>query len=119
MQKAGFDQQLDPRSGAEQGVRIWPHSGEKTLQGMGVRAGNAMRRSTPCGGCGRSFPRLILVEKFGERQVAAVEEREGQEPSRLDKLIAAARELAVEVKEGWLLPRRVLSDGMEQFRGAV
>ncbi len=43
-------------------------------------------------------------------------EREAQELSRLDKLIAAARELAVEVKERVEAVSQNVAEGLEQFR---
>ena len=55
-------------------------------------------------------------EQQAERQIAQVKEREAQELSRLDKLIAAARELAVEVKERVEAVSQNVAERMEQFR---
>ena len=56
------------------------------------------------------------LEKQAEQKIAGVEERTNQELSRLDKLIAAARELANEVKERTVAAAQSVADRMEQFR---
>ena len=126
MQKAGINQQLDPRSWAEQGrADLAELREEKTLQGFGQEARDRhaeidtlreLRAELPAAGLGREAA-IAVVEKLGERQIVAVQERERQELSRLDKLIAAARELAVEVKERTVAAAQSIADRMEQFRG--
>jgi len=46
-----------------------------------------------------------------------VQPREAQELSRLDKLIAAARELATEVKERTVAVTQNVAERIEQLRG--
>lgn len=55
-------------------------------------------------------------EQMAERQVAQVREREAQELSRLDKLIAAAKELANEVKERTVAVAQNVAERVEQLR---
>ena len=55
-------------------------------------------------------------EQQAEQQIAEVREREAQELSRLDKLIAAARELASAVKEKTVEVAQNVSERVEQLR---
>jgi hypothetical protein len=55
-------------------------------------------------------------EQQAERQIAEVREREEKELSRLDKLIAAAREFANEVKERTAAVAQNVADRVEQLR---
>ena len=55
-------------------------------------------------------------EQQAERQIAEVREREAQELSRLDKLIAAAKELASAVKEKTAEVAQNVSERVEQLR---
>ena len=55
-------------------------------------------------------------EQGAERQIAQVREREAQELSRLDKLIAAAKELASAVKEKTVEVAQNVSERVEQLR---
>ena len=57
------------------------------------------------------------IQKSAERKIAEVQQREAQELSRLDKLIAAARELVVEVKERTTEMARNVVERMETFFG--
>lgn len=126
MQKAGIDQQLDPRSWAEQGREdLAALREEKTLQGHGREARERneeidilreLRAELPAAGLDREAT-IALVEKLGERQMAVVQEREQQELSRIDKLIAAARERVDEVKKRAVAAARSVADRMDQFRG--
>jgi len=56
------------------------------------------------------------IEQRAELKIAEVREREASELSRLDKLIAAARELAVEVKERAAAMAESVGQRLEQFR---
>ena len=56
-------------------------------------------------------------EQGAERQIAQVREREAQELSRLDKLIATAKELASAVKEKTVEVAQNVSERVEQLRG--
>ena len=55
-------------------------------------------------------------EQQAERQISQVREREAQELSRLDRLIAAAKELASAVKEKTVEVAQNVTERMEQFR---
>jgi len=108
MERHGHEQRLDARSWAEQGRDdLASLREEKTLQGNGPEA---MERNAEIDRMRRERAELPPphldraaaiehLERQAEQQIAGVQERTAQELSRLDKLIAAARELAVEVKE--------------------
>jgi hypothetical protein len=118
-------QRLDARSWADQGrPDLAELREEKTLRGDGAEA---MERHREIDGLREqraelpaphlSADKVIeLWEQGAERQIAQVQEREAREISRLDKLIAAARELAVEVKERVEAVSQNVADRMEQFR---
>ena len=126
MRKAGIEQQLDARSWAEQGREdLASLREEKTLRGNGLEATErnqeidalrSLRAELPAPQLDQAAA-IAKVEQLGERQVAVVEERAAQELSRLDKLIAAAREIAVEVKERAAAVTQSVTDRMEQFLG--
>jgi hypothetical protein len=101
-------QRLDARSWADQGrPDLAELREEKTLRGDGPEA---MERHREIDGLREqraelpaphlSADKVIeLWERGAEQQIAQVQEREARELSRLDKLIAAAREFAHEVKD--------------------
>jgi hypothetical protein len=60
--------------------------------------------------------RVLGLPQQAEQQIAGVQERTAQELSRLDKLIAAARELATEVKERTVATVQDVAERMEQLR---
>ena len=59
------------------------------------------------------------LEQDADKQIAQVHAREAQELSRLDKLIAAARELAAEVKERAAAVAEGIGERLEQFRNRM
>jgi len=126
MKKAGIEQRLDARSWAEQGRGdLASLREEKTLQGYGPEA---MERHAEIDQLRRERAELPPphldraaaiqhLEQQAEQQIGKVQERESQELSRLDKLIAAARELAIEVKERTVAAVQDVAERMEQLRG--
>jgi hypothetical protein len=126
MQKAGIEQRLDARSWADQGRGdLTSLREEKTLQGFGPEAMDRHleidqlrkeRAELPPPHLDRAAA-IEHVERQAERQIAGVQGRESQELSHLDNLIAAARELAVEVKERTVAAAQNIVERVEQFRG--
>jgi len=126
MQKAGIEQRLDARSWIEQGRGdLASLREEKTLQGYGPEA---MERHAEIDQLRRERAELPPphldraaaiqhLEQQAEQQIAGVQERTAQELSRVDKLIAAVRELATEVKERTVVVAQNVADRMEQLRG--
>ncbi len=126
MQKAGIEQRLDARSWIEQGRGdLASLREEKTLQGYGPEA---MERQAEIDQLRRERAELPPphldraaaiehLEQKAEQQIAGVQERTAQELSRLDKLIAAARELATEVKERTVAVAQNVAERMDQLRG--
>ncbi len=126
MQKAGIEQRMDARSWIEQGRGdLASLREEKTLQGYGPEA---MERHAEIDQLRREraelppphLDRAAAIEHLEQQagqQIAAVQEREAQELSRLDKLIAAARELATEVKERTVAVAQNVAERVEQLRG--
>ena len=126
MERAGHEQRLDARSWADQGRDdLASLREEKTLQGNGPEA---MERNAEIDRMRRERAELPPphldraaaiehLERQADQQIAGVQERTAQELSRLDKLIAAARELAVEVKEQTVAAAQNVADRMEQLRG--
>ena len=118
-------QRLDARSWEEQGrPDLASLREEKTLRGDGPEAMerhaeiDQLRRERaelPPPHLGREAA-IEHLEKQAEQKIAGVEERTNQELSRLDKLIAAARELANEVKERTVAAAQSVAERMEQFR---
>ena len=125
MERHGHEQRLDARSWAEQGrPDLASLREEKTLRGDGPEAMerhaeiDQLRRERselPPPHLGRQAA-IEHLEKQAEQKIAGVEERTNQELSRLDKLIAAARELANEVKERTVAAAQSVAERMEQFR---
>ncbi len=108
MQKAGIEQRLDARSWIEQGRGdLASLREEKTLQGYGPEAIERHAEIDQLRQQRAELPPPHLdqaaaiqhLEQQAEQQIGKVQERETQELSRLDKLIAAAREFAHEVKD--------------------
>jgi hypothetical protein len=108
MERHGQEQRLDARSWEEQGrPDLASLREEKTLQGFGSEA---MERHAEIDEQRRQRAELPAPhlsqekviehwEQTADKQIAEVQEREARELSRLDKLIAAAREFAHEVKD--------------------
>ena len=126
MERAGQEQRLDPRSWAEQGREDLAALVEPKLL-AGTEA-EARERHTHVEGLREQraeLPRLHLdataaaekLEQEAERQVAEVEARAAAELSRLDRLIARARELAAEVKERTAAAARNVAERVEHLRG--
>jgi hypothetical protein len=126
MQRAGIEQRMDARSWDEQGRGdLASLREEKTLQGFGPEAMGRHaeidqlrqeRAELPPPHLDRAAA-IEHLEKHAEQQIAGVQQREAQELSRLDKLIAAAREFAVEVKERTVAAAENMAERLEQFRG--
>jgi hypothetical protein len=108
MQRHGQEQRLDARSWANQGRDdLASLREEKTLRGDGPEALERHREidqlrmeraELPPPHLGRAAA-IEHLEQKAEQQIAQVQAREAQDLSRLDKLIAAAREFAHEVKD--------------------
>jgi hypothetical protein len=125
MERHGHEQRMDARSWAEQGrPDLAELREEKTLRGDGPEA---MERHREIDGLREQRAELPAPhlsadkvidqwEQQAERQIAEVRELETQELSRLNKLIAAARELANEVKEKAVEVAENVSDRVEQLR---
>jgi MobA/MobL family len=101
-------QRLDARSWADQGrPDLAELREEKTLRGNGPEAMERHREIDGLRAQRAELPAphlsadkvIELWERAAEQQIAQVQEREARELSRLDKLIAAAREFAHEVKD--------------------
>jgi hypothetical protein len=126
MERHGHEQRLDARSWEEQGrPDLASLREEKTLRGDGPEAMERHaeidqlrqeRAELPPPHLDRAAA-IEHLEKHAEQQIAGVQQREAQELSRLDKLIAAAREFAVEVKERTVAAAQNMAERMEQFRG--
>ncbi len=126
MERYGQEQRLDHRSWADQGRNDLAELVEpKLLAGSEAEARalhahvdglREQRAELPAPHL--SHDKVVEHwEQGAERQIAQVREREAQELSRLDKLIAAARELAQEVKEKAVEVAQNVSERMEQLRG--
>jgi hypothetical protein len=108
MERHGHEQRLDARSWKNQGREdLASLREEKTLRGDGPEAMERHaeidqlrmeRAELPPPHLDRAAA-IEHLEKHAAQQIAGVQEREAQELSRLDKLIAAAREFAHEVKD--------------------
>jgi hypothetical protein len=108
MERHGQEQRLDARSWANQGRDdLASLREEKTLRGDGPEAMERHREidqlrmeraELPPPHLGRAAA-IEHLEQKAEQKIAQVQAREAQELSRLDKLIAAAREFAHEVKD--------------------
>ena len=126
MERNGQEQRLDHRSWADQGRPDLAELMEpKLLAGSEAEARalhahvdglREQRAELPAAHL--SADKVIdHWEQQAQRQIAQVREREAQELSRLDKLIAAAKELASAVKEKTVEVAQNVSDRMEQLRG--
>jgi len=108
MERHGQEQRLDARSWVNQGRDdLASLREEKTLQGDGPEALERHREIDEQRRQRAELPAPYLSqdkviehwEQAADKQIAQVQAREAQELSRLDKLIAAAREFAHEVKD--------------------
>ncbi len=108
MERHSQEQRLDARSWANQGRDdLASLREEKTLQGDGPEALERHKEIDEQRRQRAELPAPYLSqekviehwEQAAEKQIAQVQAREAQELSRLDKLIAAAREFAHEVKD--------------------
>jgi hypothetical protein len=126
MERHGQEQRLDARSWANQGRNdLASLREEKTLQGHGPEAMERHREIDQLRVERAELPPPHLdraaaiehLEQKAEQQIAGVKERESQELSRLDKLIAAARELGNEVKDRTVAVAQNVAERMEQLRG--
>jgi hypothetical protein len=125
MKRHGQEQRLDARSWEEQGrPDLASLREEKTLRGDGPEAMERRREidqlrmeraELPPPHLGRAAA-IEHLEQNAEQKIAQVHERESLELSRLDKLIAAARELAVEVKDRTVAVAQNVVDRVEQLR---
>ena len=126
MERQGHEQRLDHRSWEAQGRPDLAELVEPKLLGGNEAEARALHaqvdelreRRAELPAPGLSAEKVIdQWEQQAERQVAEVREREAQELSRLDKLIAAARELAQEVKEKAVAVTQNVAERVEQLRG--
>jgi hypothetical protein len=125
MERHGHEQRLDARSWANQGREDLAELVEpKLLAGSEAEARqlhahvDALRElRADLAPAGLSVEAATeKLEERAEQKIAQVREREAQELSRIDRLIAAARELATEVKEKAVEVTQNVSDRMEQLR---
>ena len=126
MERHGHEQRLDPRSWADQGRHDLAELVEpKLLSGAEAEARalhahvdglRGQRAELPAPHLGQAAA-VEKLEQDGEQQIAQVQAREAAELSRLDKLIAAARELAHELKEKAVAAAQSVSERVEQLRG--
>ncbi len=125
MERHGHEQRLDPRSWADQGRHDLAELVEpKLLAGSEAEAralhvhvdGLREQRAELPGPHLDGAAAIHKLEQDAEKQVAQVQAREVQELSRLDKLIAAARELASAVKERTVEVAQNVSERVEQLR---
>ena len=125
MERHGQEQRLDPRSWADQGR----HDLAELVEPKLLAGSEAEARALHAHVDGLREQRAELPaphlshdkvvehwEQGAERQIAQIREREAQELSRLDKLIAAARELASAVKEKTVEVAQNVSERVEQLR---
>ena len=125
MERHGQEQRLDARSWADQGRHDLAELVEpKLLAGNEAEALQLhahvdslreQRAELPTPGLSVEAA-AEKIEQRAELKIAEVREREASELSRLDKLIAAARELAVEVKERAAALAESVGERLEQFR---
>ena len=121
-------QRLDARSWADQGrPDLAELREEKTLRGHGHAA---MERHREIDGLRErraelpaphlSADKVIeLWERGAEQQIAQVQEREARELSRLDKLIAAAREFAHDVKDRTVAFAKDIAHNIRERAGSL
>jgi hypothetical protein len=108
MERHGHEQRLDARSWAEQGredlaALIEPKllgGSEAEARALHAQVGGLREQRAELPAPHLSQDKVIEQwEQTAEKQVAQVQAREAQELSRLDRLIAAAKEFAYEVKD--------------------
>jgi hypothetical protein len=108
MERHGHDQRLDARSWADQGrpdlaELIEPKllaGSEAEARALHAHVDGLREQRAELPAPHLTADKVIeLWERGAEQQIAQVQEREARELSRLDKLIAAAREFAHEVKD--------------------
>jgi hypothetical protein len=126
MERHGQEQRLDARSWVNQGRHDLAELVEpKLLAGSEAEARQLhaqvdtlreQRAELPAPGLSAEAAAQEIVQT-AERKIAEVQQREAQELSRLDKLIAAARELAVEVKERATEMVRNVAERVDSFLG--
>ena len=119
MAQHGQEQQLDARSWVNQGREdLAALREEKTLRGDGpevvarhekIDRQRQQRAELPMPGMSMDSA-AEQIEKVARRQIGAVREREAQELSLLDTLIAAAKELAEDVKKKAIAAGKALTD---------
>ena len=125
MERHGHEQRLDARSWADQGRHDLAELVEpKLLAGSEAEARalhahvDGLREQRAELPAAHLSPGKVIDhwEQQAEKQIAQVREREAQELSRLDRLIAAAKELASAVKEKTVEVAQNVSDRVEQLR---
>ena len=125
MERHGHEQRLDARSWADQGrpdlaELIEPKllaGSEAEARALHAQVDQLREQRAELPAAHLSADKVIdHWEQQAERQIAQVREREAQELSRLDKLIAAARELASAVKEKTVEVAQNVSERVEQLR---
>ena len=119
MAQHGQEQQLDARSWVNQGREdLAALREEKTLQGDGPEAvarhekidrQRQQRAELPMPGLSMEAA-TEQIEKTTRRKIAELQEREALELSQLDKLIAAAMELAEDVKKKAIAAAKALTE---------
>ncbi len=125
MEGHGHEQRLDHRSWADQGrpdlaelvePKLRAGQDHQTLA-LHAHVDGLREQRAELPAAHLSADKVIeFWEQGAEKQIAQVQEREAQELSRLDKLIAAARELASAVKEKTVEVAQNVSDRVEQLR---
>ncbi len=125
MERQGHEQRLDHRSWRDQGREDLHELREPKLLGGNEAEARALhahvdrlreqRAELPAPGLSLEAV-AEKIEERAEQRVTEVREREAQELSRLDRLIAAAREMAAEVKERVEAVSQHVTDGLEKFR---
>ena len=125
LERQGHEQRLDARSWRDQGRHDLAELVEpKLLAGSEAEARalhahvdslREQRAELPAPGLGVEAA-AQQIEDRAELKVAEVREREAQELSRLDRLIAAARELAAEVKDRTVAVAQNVAERLDQFR---
>ena len=125
MERHGHEQRLDARSWADQGRHDLAELVEpKLLAGSETEARALHAQVDQLREQRAELPAAHLSadkvidhwEQQAEQQIAQVREREAQELSRLDRLIAAAKELASAVKEKTVEVAQNVSERVEQLR---
>ena len=128
MERNGHEQRLDARSWADQGREDLAELREpKLLAGSEAEARalqahvdglREQRAELPAPHLNREAA-VEKLEQEAARQIAQVEARAAQELSRLDRLIAAARELAIEVKDRTVAFAREVGREVKERAGSL